>query len=976
MSGAAESWLGRSLLWLAGRRVAMAALVVALLVVAVVSLARMPLQLLPEVRYPQLRVISDLPGQTAAVIEESLNQPLEAALVGLPGLVRMESRSGDGRSYIELFFAAGYDLDRALADATQAAQRARAQIPAEFPDPRIFAVSTMQEPALQVAFASDSLGVAELRQRLRAGLLPRLRGVEGVEAVYIGREEVAELVVEVDPERQQLLGVELGAIEEAVLVATEAPVGSGLRTEWFEGMGVMGATHWDPEALMRVPVVGRSGRRVTLGEVVRVLEVPSEERLLARMDGAPAVLVTVHRSARGHSLRVAHEVRRIVDDVVAADVAGDLRATVLSDDSVVAGSAVWSVVVAMVGGSLLAMGLLFFGLRQRRSMGLVGLVVVASMAATVVVLNVAGLSLNLLTLTGLLLSVGLGLDYAIIFFDRLRRRGGGGGDAGARVAAMVGVAPPLLGALLTTLAAVLPFLLVEGVVAMLFRPLIWTVAVSGVFSFLFAVVLLPTFSRGGGVCEGGDEGGEAGWDGRRGLGFPGVVSWVVVVVMAGALWWVGRGLPFEVLPVVDDGFVSVRMTHPAGVPSAELARISGAVEGALRGVEGTVSVFSTVGGYFREGLPSFRPGTSNFQVRVDTRDGGRPSAEWAADARGAVAGLGIAELSLAITLPRIRGVQTRLADADVIVVLAREDGDLLALAGEENRVLEIMEGVAGLVEVERQRSGVSPRLRIYPSERAGEQYGLMPADLRKVVHYGMEGKVLRQRMAGGEPLTLRVRYDRRQAGGPHQLEALRVMGERGPVHLGEVVEFVLVEEPTHIERREGQRVVRLAAELDPAGPGITAVVGELERAMRAAGLPDGVGWWLEGEMEAIELTQKTFLTAAALSLVLVLTLLVVQYGSFWLALSAVVVIPLSALGSMGMLWLMGRPIDAMVLVGLLIAVGIVANNVILVLSEAMAMAGGGEREGFRVALRRAARNRLRPILLTVASTVLGMSPLL
>lgn len=986
MSAAQNTRLGRVLLLLAGRRVAMGALVVALLVLAGISLVRMPLQLLPEVRYPQVRIIGDLPGQTSAVIEESLNQPLEAAVAGLPGLVRMESRSGDGRSYVELFFSPGYDLDRALRDVTQAVQRARGQIPREFPEPRIFAVSTMEEPALQVAFSAAGMEVGQLRQRLRSRLLPRLRSVDGVEAVYIGREEIAELVVEVDADRQQLLGVRLDDIEEAVLTATEPPVGSALRTEWFEGIGVLGGTDWEPERLLRSPVATADGGVVRLGEVAAVRELPSEERLHARLNGASAVLVTVHRSPRGHSLRMASEVRRMIDEMVAADPAGDLQATILFDDSMVTGSAVRSVVVAACGGALLAMGLLFFGLRQRRSMVLVGVVVATSIAATVVVLHGAGLSLNLLTMTGLLLSVGLGLDYAIIYFDRLQRTAAGSSDPDAHVSAMVRVAPPLLGALLTTLAAVLPFLLVEGVVAMLFRPLIWTVVISGIFSFLFALVLLPTFSRAEAALATDKPAPAIGDDrperrpGPLGRTLRPAVVWVAAMLMGAGLWWGGRALPFEVLPVVDDGFVSLRMTHPAGVTRTDLERLSGRVEEALRGVDGTDSVFGTVGGYFREGLPSFRPGTSNFMVRVDTRGGELPSSEWAARARDAVAELGVAELNLSITLPRIRGVQTRLADADVIVVLTRPDGDLLALSQVENQVAELLDGVPGLVDVERIRAGVSPRWRIEPRPEVAEQFGLKPADLRKSVSYGMDGPLLRQRMAHGEPLMLRARYERRHAGGPHHLDRLRLPGAGGGVHLGEVADFLLVEEPTHIERREGQRVVRLAAQLDPAGPGPAAVVATVERTLDEASLPAGVGWWLEGEMEALQQTRDTFFAALTLALVMVMTFLVVQYGSLSLAVAALVVIPLSGLGAVMLLAVMGRPVDAMVLAGLLIAVGIVSNNVILVLSQARALAtGGGGSDGgmpFASALRAAARDRLRPILLTVSSTVLGMSPLL
>jgi multidrug efflux pump subunit AcrB len=212
--------------------------------------------------------------------------------------------------------------------------------------------------------------------------------------------------------------------------------------------------------------------------------------------------------------------------------------------------------------------------------------------------------------------------------------------------------------------------------------------------------------------------------------------------------------------------------------------------------------------------------------------------------------------------------------------------------------------------------------------------------LNRTLGYGLEGRVLRQRMWNGETLALRARYDRRVAGAPQHLDGIRLAAAGGgEVALGEVVSFRLVEEPTHIERREGQRVVRVSAQLDPSGPGPSAVARDVERALAGAQLPGEVRWWLEGELDALEETRATFTRSMLLALVLVLTLLVVQYGSLGFALAGLLSIPLSAVGALTLLGVLGRPLDAMVLAGLLIAVGIVANNVILVLSQARSAVG-------------------------------------
>lgn len=969
--------LARLLQAAAARRLALGALMVVIGVVATLSVLRMPVQLLPEIRYPQIRIISDLPGQTARVVEESVNEPIEAALAAVPGIVRLESRSGDGRSYLDLFFPPGSDLDRALNDVTQAVQRARSQIPASFPEPRVFAVSTLQEPALEIAVGSASLDVPEIRQRLRGTLLPRLRAIPGVEAVYMGREEIPEVAVDVDPGRQVAAGVLLADLEAVLLEAARPPLSSPLRAPGFEGVGVLGVDGWSPEWLAAQPVPARQGAvRLPIGSLATVSRGSSEERLFTRLDGAPSVLVSVHRAPTGHALRLAREVREVLDELEGSGLFADLDATILFDDAVVTRSAVRSTVTAILGGSLLAVLLLLLGLRQRRYAPLVAVVVGVSLAAALVALAAAGQTMNLLTLAGLLLSVGLGLDYAIIYFDRLDRADPAQDSPHLR--AMGEVAGPLLGALLTTLAAVLPFLLVEGMVALLFRPLIWTVVAAGIFSFLFAVLILPAFARRTRVDP--SQGPPGAILRHRFLApfrtTPGAVG--ASVGLAIVLVWGMRSLPFEVLPVVDDGFVDVRIVHPSGIPLSGMDAIARSVEEALRGVKGTEALSTTVGGYFREGLPAFRPATTDFMVRVDIGGTGVTSQEWAGEARRVVADLGFPGLQVTVTPPRIRGVQTRLADDDLIVVLSRDDGDLLELAELEAPVMERLREVPGLTGIRRLRGGASPRWQGIPRAERLVSVGLGPAELERAMAYALEGRVIAQRMDGGEPLALRVRYDRREAGGPDALSGVPILaGGAGAIRLSDVVEFQLVEEPTHIERREGNRVVRVAGQLDPAGPGAGAVARSVRESLRGAELPDGTRWWLEGEIDALQETSRTFGLSLGLALVLVLAVLSIQYGSIAFALAGVLTIPLSAAGAVALLALLGRPLDGMVLAGLLIAVGIVANNVILVLSEA-ARSGALSARGLpaREALARAADSRLRPITLTVLSTSLGMSPLL
>lgn len=958
-------------------RVPIGAVAFLIVVIAVVVGFRIPLQLLPEVQYPQVRVISDLPGQTSAVIEEAVNEPLESALGSVPGLVRMESRSGDGRSYVDLFFEPETPLDRAVRDVTQGVQRARNQMPAGLPEPRIFEVSTTQEPAMHFAFSSADLTPADLRERIRGSVVSQIRSLKGVEMVFIGREEIPELVVEVDPIRQRTLGVDIAEIETLLIEATAPPVSGRLASPGFEGVGVLGADLWKPEKLVHRTVATPHGY-LPLGAVADVFQSPSENSLRTRLDQSPAVLMTIFRSPSARATQVSKRVSEVIDLAMTRSAMEGVSVTLLFDDAVMTRSAINSVWVATGVGVVLAMSLVWWVLRQGRRVFVVGIALAVALSGALIAIAISGMTLNLLTLAALLISVGLSLDYGIIYFDRLERtEATNQPDAPTR--AMADVASPLLGALLTTIAAVAPFLLVEGLIAQLFRPLILTIIFSSIFAYLTALVILPAFTEHRSLPKRTTPTARQ-WPNpiwrivRKG--------WIAWPIFAG-LWLLmivlGRWLAFEVLPTVDDGFIDMRIIHPAGITQDEMDQISRELEYTLMGIDGTAALFTTVGGYFREGLPAFRPGTANFKIRVDTKSGARPSAAWAQDARTAIDALGIRDMNTRISLPRIRGVRTRLSESDIEVVITDAEGDLIALSELEVQVEDALAQVEGLTDIERMRGGVSARWRVDPDYQAMAYFDVSHNILRKTLGYAMEGEVLRQRMQRGDPLALRARYDRRQAGGPESLQRVAVpSGDGNWIHLSELATFRLVEEPTHIERRENQRVVRVGAQLDPEGPGPAATAAQVEARLAQLDFPDGVSWWLEGEVEALETTRKTFIIALSMALLIVLVILVVQYGSLLLALAGWLMIPLTALGAVLMLTVMNRPLDAMVLAGILISIGIVANSVILVITEATwnRKKEGNNSAMVEEAFAKASRNRLRPISLTVASTCLGMSPLL
>lgn len=949
------------------RRGAVLTCTLILLVAALWSAFRMPVRLLPDITYPQIRVIADLPGQSAETIESALNEPLEQALTAVRSVARMQSRAGDERSYIDLFFDEGHDLRQALQEVNAAVQRAQATLPSDLTPPRVFTVSTSDEPALLIAVASTSEAPDALRSRIRASLLPALRSVPGVNAVHVGRTEGRELVVDVDPVLLLHGGWDGRALRAALEGVVQAPLSATLRDPAFEGLARLGEAR-PSRAALQDRILSDPGRPpLPLSEVARIGYQSSESRLISRLDGVPAVLVEVMREPEARQHEVALAVRVIVDEWSQAR--DDLSAVVLHDDAQLTDAALRGLVLAGLGGALLASLLLLLALRTVRHVPSVLLILSGSMSLSMLALHASGLGLDLMTMTGLLFAIGLGLDYVILFADRLDREG----DA---VAAFRGVAAPLAGALLTTLAAVLPFLLVEGPVARLFSPMILSVLIASIACFVSACFVLPAW---GGYATPSRRAARRlappATPDAAGYPFERIVGFGFAAACVGLAWFALSVAPSELLPTVDDGLVRVRVNVPAGQPLAQADRQARRIEATLAALPDTLHVHTTVGGYVREGGPSYRPGELNFLVRVRRAPEGEGSLRWWRRADEALDELDLAHAVIRHELPRIRGVRTSLADDDVVVVLRDVEGNLDRLEEAAQRILRQAPQVEGLGALRPARDGRSVRQRVVEQADAMHATGLPSGALRAAVELATEGAVLARWIEEGEARVLRLRFGRERSGRSADLGALPLATPLGSVNLGAVATVEWREEALHIERDEGMRILRLRASR-VGGGSAEEILDQLHRALADIALPEGVSWRVEGELEAAGRAMRSLWLAMLLCLLGVLAVVHLQYGHLRTALVSAVVLLLSGAGALFLSAIAGQPLSGLLLAGLLIALGIVANGAILIFSDAWEGENAAGIAPDAAAIREAAKLRMRPILLTVLTTSLGLAPLL
>jgi CzcA family heavy metal efflux pump len=957
---------------------------------------RLPIDLLPRIDRPQIVVTVNYPGTAPEVMEEQVTRVLERNLAATEGLIRIHSRASEGRTNVNLEFALGQNIDLAMQDASRYLELARTQLPPDIEPPRLYKRDPAQDPVWQAGFSSHVRSEVEVRDWVEHQLAPQLLALAGVSSVEAAGGMVRELEVVVDQDRLASYGLSLADVA-GVLEAENVDIAAGwLTSETFDVMAKtdgMFTSVEDIDALL-IPLPGQRERHVRLGEVAAVRDGHRQQRLFARLSGVDASQVSVFKLPEANTVEVVGDVQATLDRLERSGfIPEDIEYQAIGDPALFIRGAIASVGTAALLGGALAMIVVLLFLGSLRKSAAIGLSIPIALMATFALIGAGGLTLNIISLGGLALGVGLLLDNAIVMLeniDRHRDELGKPAEQAAREGAKE-VSSAITAGTLTNLAAVTPFLLISGLAALVFRELILTISFAILATLAAALTVIPmlaallarvrfksglaqtlplrVFHAGIGLLV-------------RGYGrvLPGAFRWrwAVIGLALGTLVLavhVAGELGEEFLPQVDDGGVSVRMVLPPGTTPSETDRAARRIEEVIAELPHVDSVFALVGGHLGGGIVNERPGTANLRVQLSPA-ASRPdttAGAWVAEAQAQLDALDLPGARIVVRPPSIRGLQFTATGNDLSLGIVGEDlGRMRELARELSARLE---GIPGLEGVEVGREDQSPLLRIRVDRERAAALGLRSGDVGRAIRDAVDGAVPTRFATRNYDYDVRVRAPREALADAETLGALLLFRhDDAPIRLRDVASFELGEGPAHIERENQSRVVRVNGDLNTSVADVGAVMAAVEARLAEFELPERYSLILGGQWETIRETERELATVIALALFLVFVVLAVQYERIANPLVILAAAPMSLIGVVGMLWLTQTPQSAPVLIGVVLLVGVVVNNAILLVEY---IEIGRHREALPAAdaVVWAGKARLRPILMTTATTVLGMTPL-
>ena len=1020
---------------------------VAAVVFGLVAFGELATDLLPDITYPSLTIRTTYEGAAPVEVESLVTRPIENAVGVVQNLVRISSSSRPEISEVTLEFAWDTAMDFAALDVRERLDLLRLPLESEPPvllryDPSfdpilrigLYASKQAEEPGVRPSPRERSPGPVGLGreaspQAEALGALVRLRRVaeeriqrpleriEGVAAALVegGLEE--EFQVLIDERQLANLGLGVGALIERLGQENVNVTGGQLRDGQTEYMVRTVGELLRPEQLREVVIDAGRGAIVRLEDVAEVRRGFREREIITRIDGRESVEVAIYKAGGTNTVKVSDAVREGLEAVRTQleRIDPGLEVAVITDQARYIRRSVAEVLQTALLGGLLAVVVLYLFLRSWKATLIIAGAIPISVIATFFLMYVSGISLNIMSLGGLTLGIGLLVDNAIVVLESIqRRREGGLNETEAARTGAGRVATAIVASTLTSICVFLPIVFVEGVAAQFFADQALTVTYSLLISLLVALTVIPMFAsrrfdRGTDEDVSGEEPEPVGLRRRlsdavfratvvrplaflvalpaRGFGAaferlarlydrlldgalrrPLIVVAIAVVLFGGSLALYPR-LGSELVPELIQGEFFLDVELPPGTHLDVTQRRLARVENSARQLDGVGTVYALIGASGQQGgiAGENRENLAQVTLTVAPPFSREREERLMAEMRESLGsgGEGAEQMEVRFGRPSYFSFKTP-------IEVEIRGYNLRLLRRLADRLADGMRGLDGLTDVESSAEGGTPELQVRFDRERLATLGLSVQQVSSVVQSKVLGTVATEIQREDRTIDIRVRSDERFRSSSRDLENLIVYQQgKTALPLSAVAEVTEDEGPAEIRRADGERVAVISANLDgrdlaSASAAIAGLVGELD-------LPAGFDWRMGGQQQEMETSFDSMRLALYLAVFLVYLVMASQFESLLHPFVILFSVPLSLIGVLGTLYLFDVRISIVVLIGVVLLAGIVVNNAIILVDTTNRL----RREGTPKldALRRAGRTRLRPILMTTATTVLGLTPM-
>lgn len=957
--------------------------------VGIFTLKNVAIGLFPEVDSPYIMISTTYTNAGPEAIEKTVTKVLESSLVSVSGLKNMTSTSNEGSSRISLEFNYGTDIDEAVNDVRDKLDRVSRSLPDNAGSPMIFKMDSNSMPILRIAVKGNR-SASDLKQIAEDNIVDILEQADGVAqaSVYGGKTKIVR--VELEQNRLAAYGLTVSAVSSA-LAKQNLELGGGKLNEGQKDYVVRTTGEFTSIAQINDTVITTiNGYNVKLSDIGKAFMGYQDVTSEVYINGNPGIYVSVTKQSGANSVTVANNVYKKMADLEKT-LPSDISMTILQDDTDSIRETINTLVESAVEGLILAVIVLFVFLQNFKSTIIIGISIPLSIIITLLAMSFAGITLNMMTLTGLILGVGMIVDASIVMIDNIysyRMRG-----AKPRIAAVLGsqeMMASVISGNLTTICVFVPFLLYMkdlGRMGQMFKGIIFTIVIALVSSLLVAIFLVPVlagvffpltnrnekpvkskfFKTIYGAFEKAIQAVTEVYRKilKTALEYRAVTIVISVCLLIFALALIPT-MRINMMPNGNDDSVTLNITMPIGTPLKDTKVIALEFEDIIKEeVKGYKYLTTTIGSGGR-GFGNSATYKANIQIRLPETSEQIDSAQDIQtklrshfnDFAGAVFSFNAG----------MRGQMT----GDDLDIAIRSD-DLDAALNVADKIKDVMKQIPDIGEPSIDTERGLPQVEVVIDRDRAYAFGVDVTTVAKEINYAINGVTSTEYRENGKEYDVVVMYKPEDRESVIDLESIYVNGTQGKVAVSNFASLKRGLGPVSIRRENQTRIVHLTASIISESNANLVEDSIREGIANSFIIPEGVTVSYEGSWADVSDQMKIYMAIIVLAIVLVFGVMAATYESFKAPLINLATIPFMIIGVVFLYKIINQPLSMMSMVGLIMLVGIVVNNGIILVDYTNLLRG--RDIPLMDACLQAGTSRLRPVLMTTLTTILGMIPM-
>lgn len=960
-----------------------------LVVLGSIAFSRLGLDFFPDLEFPTVSVITVYRGASSEDIENTITRPLEQIINSVSRVKKVNSMTIEGASVISVEFEWGTNLDFAAQDVRDQIGLYRSYLPEEATDPLVVKFNISQFPIIFGGITANR-PMVELKEIIEDEVAPRLERIDGVASVQVFSTEVREILVDVDKAALESLNLSLDQILLALRMEN-INLPAGHVVERYSEFLIRTLGEFENVDDIRKTVVGttQTGQPVYLSDVASVRDGLKEARFESRIQKEKGVIYAISKRSGANTVITAEAVKKELARIQQT-LPPDVEFWPFMDQADMIQQVIRKTGNNALVGGILAIFFLFVFLRNWRPTLTIALAIPLSVITTFIALYLAGYTLNLLTLGGLALGIGMLVDNAIVVIENIFRHmeeGKNRNEAAKRGASEMGMA--ITASTLTTIAVFFPMVFARGITGKLTQGLALSIAFALLASLFVALTIVPMiasliFKANHDKKTGRESAPKIQFEKprnfyrnilhrglkRRGLVLAGVLG---LFILSFAL------VPFlgtEFMPASDRDMLILKVKMPVGTSLEETNRVAMLVEGVMAQQPEIQTVSAQIGSAAEEDPSDLAGGFSN----AGTHEG----IIWVGlipQTERAASDLEILE-RVRKKLPRLKGVNFEAVDMSQMMMGGSRapveikvfGKDLYQLKSIADDIVSRIEDVEGLRDITHTFAEGKPEYHIRINREKASRMGLMVSQIANTLQTASLGRVATRYREGNEEIDIRVRFKEQSRDSLAAIENIPIMTPMSRmIRLNQVASISKGEGPIQIDRENQARVVSVLANI--AGRDLGSVVRDIKQGLGGLerGLPPGYFIEFGGQYDDMQEAFKIMAFAFALATLLVYMIMASQFESFKHPFVIMFTIPLGLIGVIVALLVSGKPVSLPILIGFIILGGIAVNNGIVMVDYINQLKRRGMDK--KEAILQGCSVRLRPVLITAFTTILGMLPM-